>query len=136
MHDFTDFIIHNVKKLINQDVNSDFYSQLNTIEKYCKGSCENIFGKDRLDSNPEFVIDYDILTWMNTGVTDPLKNYKFDKKSKIKFSLTQEQFDVLEDKLNIFGHPTVVGKTGFCVCALVCLFVTLSERGEKLERLN
>ena len=28
MHDFTDFIIHNVKKLINQDVNSDFYSQL------------------------------------------------------------------------------------------------------------
>ena len=107
MHDFTDFIIHNVKKLINQDVNSDFYSQLNTIEKYCKGSCENIFGKDRLDSNPEFVIDYDILTWMNTGVTDPLKNYKFDKESKIKFSLTQEQFDVLEDKLNIFGHNKI-----------------------------
>ena len=85
----------------------DFGTELNAIAKYCHGSCQNIFGEDRLKSNPEFLFDYDILTWMNTGVTTPLKNYKLNKKSKIKFSLTQEQFDVLEDKLDIFGHNKI-----------------------------
>ena len=42
------------------------------------------------------MFDYDILTWMNTGVTTSLKSFKLDQKSKIKFSLTQEQYDVLE----------------------------------------
>ena len=107
MSDFTDFVIQNSRALLENDTIDDFNSQLNSIEQYCKGSCENIFGEDRLKSNPEFMFDYDILTWMNTGVTASLNSFKLDQKSKIKFSLTQEQYDVLEDKLNIFGHNKI-----------------------------
>jgi radical SAM superfamily enzyme YgiQ (UPF0313 family) len=107
MSDFTDFVIQNSKALLENNTIDDFDSQLNSIEQYCKGSCENIFGEDRLKSNPEFIFDYDILTWMNTGVTASLNSFKLDQKSKIKFSLTQEQYDVLEDKLNIFGHNRI-----------------------------
>ena len=107
MSDFTDFVIQNSRALLENDTIDDFNSQLNSIEQYCKGSCENIFGEDRLKSNPEFIFDYDILTWMNTGVTASLNSFKLDQKSKIKFSLTQEQYDVLEDKLNIFGHNKI-----------------------------
>ena len=60
-----------------------------------------------MKTNPEFLFDYVILTWMNTGVTSSIKSFKLNKKSKIKFSLTQEQYDVLEDKLNIFGHDKI-----------------------------
>ncbi len=107
MSDFTDFVIQNSRALLENNITDDFDSQLNSIEQYCKGSCENIFGEDRLKSNPEFIFDYDILTWMNTGVTASLNSFKLDQKSKIKFSLTQEQYDVLEDKLNIFGHNRI-----------------------------
>ena len=107
MSDFTDFVIQNSRILLENHTIDDFNSQLNSIEQYCKGSCENIFGEDRLKSNPEFMFDYDILTWMNTGVTASLNSFKLDQKSKIKFSLTQEQYDVLEDKLNIFGHNRI-----------------------------
>ncbi|MGE4648832.1 MAG: B12-binding domain-containing radical SAM protein [Arenicellales bacterium] len=107
MSDFTDFVMQNSRILLENHTIDDFNSQLNSIEQYCKGSCENIFGEDRLKSNPEFIFDYDILTWMNTGVTASLNSFKLDQKSKIKFSLTQEQYDVLEDKLNIFGHNKI-----------------------------
>ena len=40
------------------------------------------FGEDRLKSNPEFLFDYDILTWMNTGITSSLKSFKLNKKIK------------------------------------------------------
>jgi hypothetical protein len=107
MSDFTDFVIQNSRILLENHTIDDFNSQLNSIEQYCKGSCENIFGEDRLKSNPEFMFDYDVLTWMNTGVTASLNSFKLDQKSKIKFSLTQEQYDVVEDKLNIFGHNRI-----------------------------
>ena len=107
MSDFTDFCIKTAKKLIEKNTDEDFSTELNAISEYCHGSCQNIFGEDRLKSNPEFLFDYDILTWMNTGVTSSLKSFKLNKKSKIKFSLTQEQYDVLEDKLNIFGHNKI-----------------------------
>ena len=110
MSDFTDFFVLTVKKLIEKNTNDNFIDELDSISKYCHGSCENIFGEDRMKSNPEFILDFDILTWMNTGVTASLKSFKLDKKSKIKFSLTQEQYDVLEDKLNIFGH-TKIGRS-------------------------
>jgi len=107
MSDFTDFCIKTAKKLIEKNTDEDFSTELNAVSEYCHGSCQNIFGEDRLKTNPEFLFDYDILTWMNTGVTSSLKSFKLNKKSKIKFSLTQEQYDVLEDKLNIFGHNKI-----------------------------
>ena len=107
MSDFTDFCIKTAKKLIEKNTDEDFSTELNAISEYCHGSCQNIFGEDRLKTNPEFLFDYDILTWMNTGVTSSLKSFKLNKKSKIKFSLTQEQYNVLEDKLNIFGHNKI-----------------------------
>ena len=42
--------------------------EFDAISKYCVGSCHNIFGQDRMDTNPEFIYNFDILNWMNTRI--------------------------------------------------------------------
>ena len=58
-----------------------------------------------METNPEFIYDYDILTWLNTGESS-LTNFKNKKKLKIWFKLTDEQFTTVEDNLNIYGHTS------------------------------
>ena len=87
------------KKFSDIELKQQFLS----VSNYCRGLGHNILGKDRMKTNPEFIYDYDILTWLNTGELS-LSNFKNKKKLKIWFKLTDEQFTTVEDNLNIYGH--------------------------------
>ena len=65
----------------------------------------SVFGDDRMETNPEF--DYDILAWMNSKEVSFLNSFELDKKLKIIFELTEDQYKTVEDSLDIFGHNKI-----------------------------
>ena len=50
------------KKLLVEENKFDdaLEEQFLTITNYCRGLSYNILGKDRMDTNPEFVFNYDV----------------------------------------------------------------------------
>ncbi len=108
MSEWIEFILQTSVQLLNIDKklsDVELKQQFLSISNYSKGLGHNIFGKDRMETNPEFIYDYDILTWLNTGESS-LTNFKNKKKLKIWFKLTDEQFTTVEDNLNIYGHTS------------------------------
>lgn len=106
MSEWIEFILQISAQLLN--INKKFSDielkqQFLSVSNYCRGLGHNILGNDRMKTNPEFIYDYDILTWLNTGELS-LSNFKNKKKLKIWFKLTDEQFTTVEDNLNIYGH--------------------------------
>ena len=78
-----------------------------SVSNYCNGLGYNILGKDRMQTEPKFFLDYDIMAWINTGISSSLSNFKNKKRKQITFQLTDEQFNLVEDNLDVFGNtPT------------------------------
>ena len=107
IRDYTNFVLKTAKDLITKKTNKNIDKEFLTISNYCIGSCHNIFGDDRMETNPEFDYDYDILAWMNSQVVSFLSSFELDKKLKIIFELTEEQYKTVEDSLDIFGHNKI-----------------------------
>ena len=59
-----------------------------------------------MNTNPEYLFEYDIISWLNSVSGKPLKDFKNDSPKKIVFQLSDEQFKFIEDKLDIFGDTT------------------------------
>ena len=51
----------------------------------------SIFGDDRMETNPEFPIKYDIVNWLKIKDTS-LKSFPFPENTRVTYKLTSEQF--------------------------------------------
>ena len=102
--DWTEFILQISEMMLNQDekVSKDVYQQFFSVSNYCRGLGYNVLGKDRMQTEPRFFLDYNIMAWMNTDSS--LSNFKNKKRSEVVFQLTDEQFNLVEDNLGIFGN--------------------------------
>ena len=106
--DWTEFTLQLSEKILNQDkkIDESVNRQFLSISHYCQGLGYNILGKDRMQTEPKFFLDYNIMAWMNTE-TSSLSNFKNKKREEVVFQLTDEQFNLVEDNLGIFGNtPT------------------------------
>jgi len=102
--DWTEFILQISEMMLNQDekVSKDVYQQFFSVSNYCRGLGYNVLGKDRMQTEPRFFLDYNIMAWMNTDSS--LSNFKNKKRREVVFQLTDEQFNLVEDNLGIFGN--------------------------------
>ena len=103
--EWLDYIIKTAKKLLIEENKFDdvLEEQFLTITNYCRGLSYNILGKDRMDTNPEFVFNYDVMKWLNNVTDLPLSNFKTPL-SKIMFSLTNEQYQLVQENLITNGN--------------------------------
>jgi len=88
----------------NEKFDEELQKQFEDISNFCRGKCHNPLGKNRLETNPEFIFNYDIAKWLD----DSYDNLFLDEcvlRNKIKgiFRLTDEKYKVVEDSLNLFG---------------------------------
>tara|TARA_B100001540_G_scaffold316365_1_gene346001 strand:- start:120 stop:2171 length:2052 start_codon:yes stop_codon:yes gene_type:complete len=107
--DWTEFVLLIAKELIikNKKSDSSLLERFQTVSNYCRCLGHNVLGEDRLEFKPELTSNYDIITWMNTGITSSLKNFRKLNKERILFELSKEQYDLVEDNLKIYGDtPT------------------------------
>ena len=109
MDDWTEYVIesaHTVLKNSN-NYNDELEKQFETVANYCRGLSHNVLGQDRLDTNPEYEFEYDIPSWLSPKTNLKLDNFKLDTKLKISFQLDNEQFRMVQDNIDVYGHSSV-----------------------------
>ena len=57
-----------------------FKGNFETIANFCRGSCHNPLGKDRLETNPEYELAYDVNKWIKSK--NNLKNFLLENGQK------------------------------------------------------
>ena len=92
------------------DFNVQKINQFNTIANYCRGISFDILGKDRMSNNPKYEFEFDVLNWLKNDSSSNLEHFKFDKKSNIEFVLSEKQFRIVQDNIDMYGD-TPAGKS-------------------------
>jgi len=78
---------------------------------YSKGLIWNILGTNRLDVTPIAKLNFDFKKWVSDPDEKELMNYSFKAASEVTFSLSQEQYKLVEDSLDRFGRTSLgIGK--------------------------
>jgi radical SAM superfamily enzyme YgiQ (UPF0313 family) len=110
--DWTEFVLQISETMLNQDekISKEVEQQFFSVSNYSRGLGYNILGKDRMQTEPKFFLDYNIMAWMNTGISSSLSNFKNKKRKQVVFQLTDEQFNLVEDNLGVFGN-TLAGRS-------------------------
>ena len=113
MDEWTEYVLKIAHNLLeeNNKLTNEVQAQFKEIGNYCRGKCHNPLGKDRMETNPKFVFNYDIDRWLEEK-RDVLQltEFRVSNPKEIIFSLTNEQFKIIEDNIEVFGD-TVVGYT-------------------------
>jgi radical SAM superfamily enzyme YgiQ (UPF0313 family) len=106
------FTIDSAYSLLSKKIhfNDEKINQFNTIANYCRGISFDILGKDRMNNNPKYEFEYDVLNWLNDDSSHTLEHFKFNKKSNIEFILSEKQFKIVQDNIDMYGD-TPAGKS-------------------------
>lgn len=112
MDDWTECVIQTAYDLLDEGniLNEKTKEQFLDVANYCRGLSHNPLGSDRRNTVPEFTFSYNISDWLKDNNHTSLGYYKLPINSKIKFILTDEQINFVQDKLNVFGS-NIVGKS-------------------------
>ena len=106
------FTIDSAYSLLSKKLhfNDEKINQFNAIANYCRGISFDILGKDRMNNNPKYEFEYDVLNWLNDDSSHTLEHFKFNKKSNIEFILSEKQFKIVQDNIDMYGD-TPAGKS-------------------------
>jgi len=109
MDDWTEHVIEAARILIknSNNYNDELENQFESVANYCKGLSHNVLGQDRLDTNPQYEFEYDIPSWLSPKTNLKLNNFKLDAKLKISFQLDDEQFKMVQDNIDVYGHSRI-----------------------------
>ena len=109
MDDWTEYVIESARILIknSNNYNDELENQFESVANYCRGLSHNVLGQDRLDTNPQYEFEYDIPSWLSPKTNLKLNNFKLDAKLKISFQLDDEQFKMVQDNIDIYGHSRI-----------------------------
>ncbi len=105
MNEWTEYMIDISTSLLKERLNSDteISRQFASIINYIRGTCYNVLKRDRIYTNPEFEFEYDIQQWVDDPQEKPIEHFKLPTITKIAFKLTEKQFKIVEDELDVHG---------------------------------
>jgi len=110
MDEWTEYTLQIAHNLLqeNHKLNDEIEKQFSDISNYCLGKCHNPLGSNRMETNSEVSLNYDIDKWLEDKLdVSLLDEFKLSKPIKICFKLTDEQFRIINDNVKLFGHTTV-----------------------------
>ncbi len=109
MDDWTEHVINSAHSLIKniENYNSDLESQFKSVANYCRGLSHNVLGIDRKDTNPEFEFEFNIPLWLAPKNDSKLSNFKLNSKLLITFQLDEDQFKMVQDNIDVYGHSRI-----------------------------
>ena len=109
MDHWTEHVINSAKLLLEKtNVYDDkLKNQFESVANYCRGLSHNVLGQDRLDTNPTYDFEYDIPSWLTPKNNKKLDNFKLDSKIKISFELDDDQFKMVQDNIDVYGHSRI-----------------------------
>ena len=109
MGDWTEHVIKSAHKLIqnSKNYNEDLEKQFESAANYCRGLSHNVLGQDRLETIPQYDFEYNIPTWLSPKNNLKLNNFKLEKKLKVSFEIDDEQFKMVQDNIDVYGHSRI-----------------------------
>ena len=109
MGDWTEHVIKSAHKLIqnSNNYNEDLEKQFESVANYCRGLSHNVLGQDRLDTIPKYEFKYDIPAWLSPKNEKKLDSFEFENKLVITFELDDEQFKMVQDNIDVYGHSRI-----------------------------
>ena len=94
------------KKIISYELEN----QLKNIINYCIGLGHNTLGDDRMSTNPEFLFDYDIESWLTDKNNKTLNQFKLNKKRTVSFEFSRNDSKVIQDELDRQNTNSGIGQ--------------------------
>ena len=109
MGDWTEHVIKSAHKLIqnSNNYNEDLEKQFESVANYCRGLSHNVLGQDRLETIPQYDFEYNIPTWLSPKNNLKLNNFKLEKKLKVSFEIYDEQYKMVQDNIDVYGHSRI-----------------------------
>lgn len=106
--DVADCVFHHAREAFRRaDLEDVCAEELEQVEQFCRGRIFNLLGDDRLRSVPEIDLEYDIEAWLADPDGRPLSDFGWDGSRRTVFVLTTEQFRLVEDGLDQYGHNDI-----------------------------
>jgi radical SAM superfamily enzyme YgiQ (UPF0313 family) len=107
MDEWSEYVLTIAHDLLQENKKLDkvIEKQFVDIANYCRGTCHNPLGNDRMETNPEFTFHLDIRKWLENN-SDELSLDECILRNPLKgtFKLTDEKYKVVEDSINLFGR--------------------------------
>ena len=91
-------------------ISYELENQLRNIINYCAGLGHNTLGDDRMSTNPEFLFDYDIESWLTDKNNETLNQFKFNKKTTISFQFPRNDSKVIQDEVDRQNIDSGIGQ--------------------------
>ena len=109
MADWTEHVITITNSLIRKMDNYDenLGKQFESVANYCRGLSHNVLGQDRLETIPRYEFEYNIPVWLSPKNEKKLNNFKLESKLEISFQLDDEQFKMVQDNIDVYGHSRI-----------------------------
>ena len=112
MDDWADYIIGVMYNFLKDNISNEtiWHEQFTDISNFSKGTAHNTLGSDRMNTVPEFDFNYDVSAWIKSPESTKLNEFKTKTPMKIRFILSDEQFNSVQKTLETYGQ-TMVGKS-------------------------
>ena len=103
--DLADWTFANAAELLRERAaDPNLFHQLTQIERFCRAKSFKLLDENRLRQVPETTLQYDIDAWASDPDSKPLAHYEWPAERVVRFPLTPEQYQLVEDVLDQFGH--------------------------------
>ena len=83
------------KKIISYELEN----QLRNIINYCTGLGHNTLSNNRMSTNPKFLFDYDIESWLADKNNKTLNQFKLDKKRTVSFQFSRNDSELIQNEV-------------------------------------
>jgi len=107
MDEWTEYVLAVAHDLLqeNNKFDEELEMQFKDVASFCRGKGHNPLGKNRMETNPKFIFNYDIPKWLDdNGDVLSLDECVLRNKTIGIFKLSDEKFTVVEDSLNLFDN--------------------------------
>ena len=91
-------------------ISYELENQLRNIINYCAGLGHNTLGNDRMSTNPEFLFDYDVESWLTDKNNKTLNQFKFNKKTTISFQFPRNDSKIIQDEVDRQNIDSGIGQ--------------------------
>ena len=107
--DWTEYMINTSKELFEMDkkLEGKIKKQFEEVANYCRGLSHNPLKEDRMKTNPKFAFNYNIKNWLKDTTGKTIEEFKLVLEENIEFKLTEEQYNIVQDNLELFGNTSV-----------------------------
>jgi radical SAM superfamily enzyme YgiQ (UPF0313 family) len=113
MDDWAGYVFKTVNSLLGDEIESDAErtEMFADIQAFCVGRAHNIWGNDRNEDNPRVLLHYDIASWIQSPLPQPLSEFRFGSPREYGFGFSESKKEEMAAQIQRYGTtPTGIGR--------------------------